>query len=195
MKHALLFISLFGLTTLTAQTLETWTLADGRTLEAQVKLVTPGTVIFTPKTGHDTALEIAKLSETSRKRLIEVLGLSSAPTPPSNAPATVITGTRSSSAADATDIAMIEAQFGKSITIIGKVQEVIKLGSTGHQKLSFENSTFSVFISKRVFEQQPTWQASELAGKTVQVTGEITKYQEQLQIQIASPSQIVLIVP
>lgn len=202
----LLCSAFLSLSSLTAQTQETWTLNDGRTFEGQVKLVTPGTVIFTRSSGPDVPLEITKLSDASRKRLIEVLGLNApsapAPTPtastPAATPSSAATGTkpsmvRNSGAIDATDISMIDSQFGQKATVIGQVKEVVTLGSTGHKRINFENTGFNVFINKRNLEKSSDWKLDDLAGKTVQIEGEVTKYQEQVQMQLAEPSQIKVV--
>ena len=197
----LLGSALLSLSTLTAQTQETWTLNDGRTFEGQVKLVTPGTVIFTRSSGPDVPLEITKLTDASRKRLIEVLGLNApaapAPTPTTSTPAAA-TGTkptmvRNSGAIDATDISMIDSQFGQKATVIGLVKEVVTLGSTGHKRINFENTGFNVFINKRNLEKSSDWKLDDLAGKTVQIEAEVTKYQVQVQMQLTEPSQIKVV--
>ncbi len=197
----LLGSALLSLSSLTAQTQETWTLNDGRTFEGQVKLVTPGTVIFTRSSGPDVPLEITKLADVSRKRLIEVLGLNApsapAPTPTASTPAAA-TGTkptmvRNSGAIDATDISMIDSQFGQKATVIGQVKEVVTLGSTGHKRINFENTGFNVFINKRNLEKSSDWKLDDLAGKTVQIEAEVTKYQEQVQMQLTEPSQIKVV--
>ena len=205
----LLGSALLSLSSLNAQTQETWTLNDGRTFEGQVKLVTPGTVIFTRSSGPDVPLEITKLTDASRKRLIEVLGLNApsapAPTPtastpaaatgtkPSDAAGTKPTMVRNSGAIDATDISMIDSQFGQKATVIGQVKEVVTLGSTGHKRINFENTGFNVFINKRNLEKSSDWKLDDLAGKTVQIEGEVTKYQEQVQMQLTEPSQIKVV--
>lgn len=213
----LLGSALLSLSTLTAQTQETWTLNDGRTFEGQVKLVTPGTVIFTRSSGPDVPLEITQLTDASRKRLIEVLGLN-APSAPMPTPTAAMTGTatgtkpsdaagttpaaatgtkptmpRNSGAIDATDISMIDSQFGQKATVIGKVKEVVTLGSTGHKRINFENTGFNVFINKRNLEKSSDWKLDDLAGKTVQIEAEVTKYQEQVQMQLTEPSQIKVV--
>ncbi len=197
----LLGSAFLSLSSLTAQTQETWTLNDGRTFEGQVKLVTPGTVIFTRSSGPDVPLEITKLTDASRKRLIEVLGLNApaapAPTPTASTPAAA-TGTkptmvRNSGAIDATDISMIDSQFGQKATVIGQVKEVVTLGSTGHKRINFENTGFNVFINKRNLEKSSDWKLDDLAGKTVQIEAEVTKYQEQVQMQLTEPSQIKVV--
>lgn len=221
----LLSVLPFALLTLSAQALDTWVLADGRMFEADVKQVTPGTVLFTLRTGVDQPLEIVKLSERSRKQLAEVLGLGSkpvaplapvavasaptstpatpppAPTPPmpETAPAMPPAATagaamaavpRDPGAIDATDIGSLEANFGLTATVIGKVKKVNTLGSSGHKLLEFEDSTFNVFINKRQLEQSTAWAFEGIEGKLVQAKGKIGKYNDKLQIQLFEPSQI-----
>lgn len=195
---------------------DTWVLADGTSFEAQVKGVMPGTAIFTFTSGQEQRMEISKLSDDSRKKLAEVLGLAvaapaappapststAAPAtpapamPPATPPAagatagTMQTVARDPGAMDATDVNMLDSQFGKRATVIGKVKTVITLGSSGHKKLTFEGSDFTVFISKRSLDQSTDWHLDDLGGKTVQVTGEITKFQEQLQISPREPAQL-----
>ncbi len=138
-------------------------------------------------------MEVNKLSEASRKRLIEILGLNTIAGPKSataSAAGTAPFVTRNSAAIDSTDTGMLESQFGKKATVIGKVAEVITLGTTGHKRINFEGTEFNVFVNKRVLEKNSSWNLNTLTGKTVQIGGEITKYQNQLQIQITDPSQI-----
>lgn len=198
-------LGLLGTLCLNAQTLETWTLADGRSFEGQVKSVTPGIVIFARAAGPEAPLEISKLSEASQRRLIEVLGLSPpqapsapAPVPAPTTPTTAApmnTAARNPGAIDATDLSMIDSKFGLRSTVIGKISKVSTLGSTGHKKISFENSAFYLFINKRVLEANPEWKPDAMAGKLIQAEGEIAKYQDQLQIQIAAPTQIRMVEP
>jgi hypothetical protein len=210
MKHIFLYLCLFSSLTLSAQTLEKWTLTDGRSFEGQVKSVTPGMVTFARTTGPDAPLEISKLSAASQRRLIEVLGLSSppaasAPAPVAaaapTAPAATTTATpmnaaaRNPGAIDATDIAVLDSKFGMRSIVIGKVSRITSLGSTGHKKINFEGSEFYLFINKRVIEANPTWKADDLKGQLVQVEGEIGKYQDQIQIQIADLAQISTVTP
>lgn len=187
---------------------ETWELADGRVFEANVKQVMPGKVLFILRTGADQSLEVTKLSESSRKRLVEVLGLGSSaaivtpsaavvPTPPSTTalamqPVPVVplaTVTRDPAAMDATDSGSLEANFGLTVVVIGKVKNVSTLGSSGHKLLEFEDSEFHVFVNKRQAEL-PGWNFESLLGKTVQVKGKIAKYNEKLQVQLYEPTQL-----
>jgi hypothetical protein len=208
MKHTLLYLSVYLLSavSLQAQTLERWTLTDGRSFEGQVKSVTPGMVTFVRASGPDAPLEISKLSEASQKRLIEVLGLTPPATPiaatsPPAQPAPVLTAApmntaaRNPGAIDATDIAVIDSKFGLRSTVIGKISKITTLGSTGHKKINFENSEFYLFINKRVLDANPEWRPEAIAGKRIQVEGEIAKYQDQLQIQISAPTQINIVDP
>lgn len=192
---------------------DTWVLTDGTSFEAQVKGVMPGTAIFTFTSGQEQRMEISKLSDDSRRKLAEVLGLAvaapPAPATPAAAPAapapamppatppapsttagTMPTVARDPGAMDATDVNMLDSQFGKRATVIGKVKTVITLGSSGHKKLTFEGTDFTVFISKRNLDQSTDWHLDDLGGKTVQVTGEITKFQDQLQISPREPAQL-----
>ena len=174
---------------------EPWVLTDGTRLEAEVKLVTPGLVIFTEMAGRDRAVEMNQLSEASRQRLAEVLGLMTAgkEAPVNTPPATAQPKPpRDPSAMDATDLDLIDSQYGKTGTVTGVVKQVITLGSLGHKKLVFEGTDFSVFINKRWLGQSPDWRLDDLAGKVVRITGEITKYEEQLQISPREPAQIVV---
>lgn len=201
-----------------AQALDTWVLADGRMFEATVKQVVPGTVLFTLRTGADQPLEITKLSERSRTQLVDVLGLGSVPVtpvapvavaapapppappppPPAAMPAETPAATasvpmasvaRDPSAIDATDTGSLEANFGLTATVIGKVKKVVTLGSSGHKLLEFEDTDFNVFVNKRQAEL-PGWGFDSLVGKQVQAKGKIGKYNEKLQIQLFEPSQM-----
>ena len=208
MNRPLLNLSLYLLSTicLQSQTLEKWTLTDGRSFEGQVKSVTPGMVIFARASGPDAPLEIAQLSELSQRRLIVVLGLTltttpntaippPAPTaPPPSAPP-MNTTVRDPGAIDATDISMIDSKFGLRCMVIGKISKITTLGGTGHKKINFENSEFYLFINKRILEANPEWKPETMANKRIQVEGEVAKYQDQLQIQITAPNQINVVEP
>ena len=191
---------------------EPWTLIDGTIFEAQVKLVTPGIVIFIPTSGPEHPVEVSKLSEASRKRLAEVLGLvvttpvaaipAAVPAMPTSA--TTVPAASAGTAAmppvsrdpnviDAMDVNMIDSQYGKTATVVGVVKSVITLGSAGHKKLTFENTDFNVFISKRSLDQSQAWRLDDLTGKTIQVTGEIAKYREALQVAPREPSQLRIV--
>jgi len=173
---------------------ESWVFTDGTRLEAEVKVVTPGLVVFSGTAGKDLAVETGKLSEASRRRLAELLGLTTVimdapagtPAPTVQRKAQIEPG-----AMDATDLDLIDSQFGKTGAVTGVVKEVISLGSLGHRKLVFEGTDFSVFISKRWLEQNPGWRIDDFIGKRVRVTGEISKYEDQLQISLKEPSQLV----
>ncbi|MCX6857037.1 MAG: hypothetical protein NTV80_19270 [Verrucomicrobia bacterium] len=204
-----LILVVFSSLSLQAQVPEKWTLTDGRSFEGQVKSVTPGMVIFARSAGPDAPLEISKLSEASQRRLIEVLGLAPPPppaaitpaptvapvTPPAPAVAAKNTAARNPGAIDATDLAMIDSKFGLRSIVIGKISNIATLGSTGHKKVSFQNSEFYLFINKRVLEANPEWKPDALTGKMIQAEGEIARYQDQLQIQISTPTQIGMIEP
>ncbi len=210
-----LILALASLAGLRAQNLETWVLTDGRMFEAQVKQVVPGTVTFTLRTGADQPLEIAKLSERSKKQLAEVLGLGQsvvtplspvaaatapAATPsatpmPAAAPAATAGGAmssvpRDSGAIDATDEGSMEANFGLTTTVIGKVKRVATLGGAGHKLIEFEDTQFNVFINKRQLDQSQDWHLEGLEGRLVQVKGKIAKYNDKLQIQAYEPAQL-----
>lgn len=211
MTRTLLNLSFYLLSTscLQSQTLEKWTLTDGRSFEGQVKSVTPGMVIFARASGPDSPLEIAKLSELSQRRLIVVLGLTLPilpilPTtsiphlePMANQPsAPAVNATaRNPGAIDATDISMIDSKFGLRCMVIGKISKITTLGNTGHKKINFENSEFYLFINKRALESNPEWKPENIANKIIQVEGEVAKYQDQLQIQITAPNQINVVEP
>ncbi len=91
---------------------------------------------------------------------------------------------------DAIQVDLIDSQYGLTGKVVGVVKEVLTLGKTGHIKLTFEGTDFNVFISRRFLEKSGDWNLDGLAGKTVQITGEITRYQEVVQIAAKEPSQI-----
>lgn len=204
--------------TCSAWGLETWVLADGRLFEADVKQVVPGIVLFTLRTGTDQPLEINKLSDRSRKRLAEVLGLGGAavepvaiapaaiePAVPAVTPAAVpapamqpvaaapamplTVVARDPGAVDATDVGSLEANIGLTATVIGKVKKIVTLGSSGHKLLEFEDTDFNFFVNKRQAEL-PGWNFDALVGKLVQGKGKIGKYNEKLQVQLYDPAQL-----
>lgn len=91
---------------------------------------------------------------------------------------------------DATQVDLIDSQYGLTAKVVGVVKEVITLGKTGHKKVSFEGTDFNVFISKRFLENGGEWKLDGLAGKIVQITGEVAKYQEVVQIAVKESAQI-----
>ncbi len=176
---------------------ESWLLTDGSSFEGEVKVVTPGMVIFSPNDGSERAVETSKLSETSRQQLAELLGLTGKATTTAPPPEEPVSRTvplshpgRDSKAMDATQVDLIDSQYGLTGKVVGVVKEVLTLGKTGHKKLTFEDTDFNVFISKRFLEKSSEWKLDALSGKTVQVTGEIARYQEVVQIAAKEPSQI-----
>jgi hypothetical protein len=176
---------------------ESWLLTDGSSFEGEVKVVTPGMVIFSPNDGSERAVETRSLSESSRRQLADLLGLTAKETAPTPAPVPsepikvpLSHPGRDAKAMDATQVDLIDSQYGLSGKVVGVVKEVISLGKTGHKKLTIEGTDFNVFISKRFLEKSSGWKLDGLAGKTVQITGEIARYQEVVQIAAKEPSQI-----
>lgn len=96
---------------------------------------------------------------------------------------------RDPAAVDATDAGSLEANFGLTATVIGKVKRVATLGSSGHKLIEFQDSDFNLFINRRQAEA-PGWNLDSLEGKQVQAKGKIGKYNEKLQIQLVEPSQL-----
>jgi hypothetical protein len=177
---------------------ESWSLTDGTTFEAKVRLVTPDLVIFSSEVGPERAVESSRLTEESRQRIAAALGLTPKPpqpsAPPLQEPAPRLVPLnhpgRDPKAMDATKVDLIDSQYGLTGKVVGIVKEVLTLGKTGHVKLTFESTDFNVFISKRFLEKSSGWKLEGLSGKTVQITGEIAKYQEVVQIAVKEPSQI-----
>lgn len=199
------------------QTPDTWVMTDGRMFEAQVKSVAPpGVITFTLRNGTDQPLGVEKLSDRSKKRLAELLGLAGVPIAPVAAVATTAPATspgmavppppppppaaapapgmavvpRNSGATDATDMGALQAGLDKQLTVIGKVAKVDTLGRSGHKLVGFEGSEFSLFVNKRQLDQSADWNLEGLVGKTVQVTGKVTQYNGKLQIQAFEPAQV-----
>lgn len=176
---------------------ESWSLTDGSSFDAGVKVVTRGLVIFAPGDGSERAVETRMLSETSRQQLAKLLGLdvkepAAEPLPevPVSRRVPISHPGRDPKAMDATQVDLIDSQYGLTGKVVGVVKEVVTLGKTGHKKLSFEGTDFNVFISRRFLEISSEWKLDGLAGRTVQITGEIAKYQEVVQIALKEPAQI-----
>lgn len=176
---------------------ESWSLTDGSSFDAEVKVVTRGLVIFTSNDSSERAVETRMLSEISREQLAELLGLGvkeaavePLPEVPVSRQVPLSHPGRDPKAMDATQVDLIDSQYGLTGKVVGVVREVITLGKTGHKKLSFEGTDFNVFISRRFLENSNEWKLDGLAGKTVQITGEIAKYQEVVQIALKEPAQI-----
>ncbi len=176
---------------------ESWSLTDDSQFDGEVKVVTQGMVIFTFGDGSERAVETRVLTETSRLQLVKLLGLDvkevpAEPLPEVSFPKQVPLSYpgRDPKAMDATQVDLIDSQYGLTAKVVGVVKEVITLGKTGHKKVSFEGTDFNVFISKRFLENGGEWKLDGLAGKIVQITGEVAKYQEVVQIAVKESAQI-----
>jgi hypothetical protein len=202
--------------TLSAQTIDTWVTSQGAMFEASVKTVVPGQVTFILKDGREQPVPLANLSDRSRAKLIESLGLGTAPVPvpvaattptpaapaattpatpttPTTAPATMTPATApvAGAAIEATDIAQINALIGQDSSVVGTVTEVVTLGAAGHKLIKFDGTTFNIFISKQMLEKSTDWILDDLPGKRLQVTGKLESYRDAPQIKGNTPSQLV----
>lgn len=205
--------------TLSAQTIDTWVTSQGAMFEASVKTVVPGQVTFILKDGREQPVPLANLSDRSRAKLIESLGLGTAPAPatvsapaatpappttpaaatsttpttPAVAPAAMTPATApvAGAAIEATDIAQINALIGQDATLVGTVTEVVTLGASGHKLIKFDGTTFNIFISKQMLEKSTDWILDDLPGKRLQVTGKLESYRDAPQIKGNTPSQLV----
>jgi hypothetical protein len=205
--------------TLSAQTIDTWVTSQGAMFEASVKTVVPGQVTFILKDGREQPVPLANLSDRSRAKLIESLGLGTAPAPapvsaptpttasapatpaaptapattPTAAPAAMTPATApvAGAAIEATDIAQINALIGQDSTIVGTVTEVVTLGAAGHKLIKFDGTTFNIFISKQMLEKSTDWILDDLPGKRLQVSGKLESYRDAPQIKGNTPSQLV----
>jgi hypothetical protein len=200
---------------LSAQTIDTWVTSQGAMFEASVKTVVPGQVTFILKDGREQPVPLANLSDRSRAKLIESLGLGTAPVPvvaattpapaapaaatpatpttPTTAPAAMTPATApvAGAAIEATDIAQINALIGQDSTVVGTVTEVVTLGASGHKLVKFDGTTFNIFISKQMLEKSTDWILDDLPGKRLQVTGKLESYRDAPQIKGNTPSQLV----
>ncbi len=70
-----------------AQNLDTWVTSQGAMFEATIKQLVPGQAVFILKDGREQPVPLADLSERSRTKLIEALGLGSTPVAPAAVPA------------------------------------------------------------------------------------------------------------
>jgi hypothetical protein len=203
--------------TLSAQTIDTWVTSQGAMFEASVKTVVPGQVTFILKDGREQPVPLANLSDRSRAKLIESLGLGTAPVPvaattpapaapAATTPATPTTPTTPATAPapmtpaaapvpgaaiEATDIAQINALIGQDSSVVGTVTEVVTLGASGHKLIKFDGTTFNIFISKQMLEKSTDWILDDLPGKRLQVTGKLESYRDAPQIKGNTPSQLV----
>ena len=205
--------------TLSAQTIDTWVTSQGAMFEASVKTVVPGQVTFILKDGREQPVPLANLSDRSRTKLIESLGLGTAPAPapvsaptpttasapatpaaptapattPTAAPAAMTPATApvAGAAIEATDIAQINALIGQDSTVVGTVTEVVTLGAAGHKLIKFDGTTFNIFISKQMLEKSTDWILDDLPGKRLQVSGKLESYRDAPQIKGNTPSQLV----
>lgn len=177
-----LTLGLAVLTPLWGRAWERWELADGATAEARILSVSPGVVRWQLRDGREEQIGLDRLTAASRARLAAVLGLAAVPPP-------ALPFARDPSAVDATDQASLEAGLGQRLTVIGRVRRVATLGAAGHRLIEFEDSRFGVFIAKRQLTQAG-WNLESLAGRTVQVRGELSRYQDRLQMTLFEPAQI-----
>jgi hypothetical protein len=198
-----------------AQTVETWVTSKGAMFEASVQKVVPGTVVFVLKDGREQAVAVSELSDRSRVKVVELLGLGSlqvaavaAPAeaggqvatpgmaPAGGAPATVPSGPAMAvqavdgAAVDLTDAAMVQSLVGKEATVVGTVSKVVVLGASGHRLVEFEGSNFNLFVSKQQIEQSSDWVLDDLPGKRLQVKGMVETYRDKPQIRGTDPAQI-----
>lgn len=202
----------FAIGSLSAQTIDTWVTSQGAMFEASVKSVVPGQVTFILKDGREQPVPLANLSDRSRAKLIESLGLGTAPVPvaattpapastatpatpttPATAPAAMTPAAAAvpGAAIEATDIAQINALIGQDSSVVGTVTEVVTLGASGHKLIKFDGTTFNIFISKQMLEKSTDWILDDLPGKRLQVTGKLESYRDAPQIKGNTPSQLV----
>ncbi len=203
---AIVFL-LSGLESRAQSALESWVLSDGTMIEAKVRSVAPGHVLFTQRSGIEKDVEISKLSDRSRKRLLEVLGFTGADVAALPAPATAPVGEQkpmptaptapaaptSSAAIDVTDTASMEASFGKDATIVGQVKKIVTLGAAGHKLVEFDGSSFQIFVSNSSLQASNEWALDDMVGKRVQASGKVDKYRDNLQLRISRPDQISIV--
>ena len=188
--------------------MDTWVLTDGRMFQAELVQAMPGQLKVRLADGREEVVEIVKLSALSKKRAAERLGLGaeavvgSVSGPPATEKPISVTEAPSSSstggakmpaptvegAVEVTDKVSIESAMGMEITVVGRVQKVATLGSAGHKKISFEGSPVVAFIGKWNLEKSGDWEFDGLEGKSLQVTGKVDKYNDELQVQPTSPN-------
>ena len=201
-----------------AQNLDTWVTSQGAMFEATIKQLVPGQAVFILKDGREQPVPLSDLSERSRTKLIEALGLGSTPVTPAATPATAAAPATPAPAAaaaapamtaavtpatpipapdaaaiDATDATQIASRIGQQAAVVGIVSEVVTLGSSGHMLLKFDGSNFSVFIPRQSLQRSTDWILDDLPGKRVQMTGKLETYRDAPQIRGENPSQLVRI--
>lgn len=203
-QSAVFIYLLIALDSRAQSALESWVLSDGTMIEAKVRTVAPGHVLFTQRSGIEKDVEISKLSERSRKRLLEVLGFSASdaaalpagtPTPMATVPVAPVapSAPANGSAIDVTDTASIEASFGKEATVAGQVKKIITLGAAGHKLIEFDGSTFQIFVSNSSLQASNEWALEDMVGKRVQASGKVDRYRDNLQLRISRPDQIAVV--
>lgn len=202
----------------TAQNLDTWVTSQGAMFEGTIKQLVPGQAVFVLKDGREQPVPLADLSERSRTKLIEALGLGTTPVKPAAVPATTAAPTAPTtpttpaapamaatanpatpiaapdgSAIDATDATQIASRIGQQAIVVGVVSEVVTLGSSGHKLLKFDGTNFNLFISRQSLERSTDWILDDLPGKRVQVSGKLETYRDAPQIRGENPSQLTRI--
>jgi hypothetical protein len=195
MKTSLLIVLTLTSICLSFAAEETWTLVDGTSIQGSFRGAMPGVILFSGKNGSDQRVPVSQLSETSKRRIVELIGLSSPAIVATtiSTPSTLPTKTRDAGAIDATDIHVIASQLGLRAVVIGVVKSVASLGSTGHKKLYFQDTEFEVFLAKGTLEQNSGLNLDGLEGKTIQVTGTIRKYADKLQISLRGQGDLSLV--
>jgi len=174
---------------------ETWTLVDGTSIQGSFRGAMPGVILFSGKNGSDQRVPVSQLNQESKKRIAELIGLSASVAAPVTAAiaSTLPMKARDAGAIDATDVNLIASKLGLKAVVIGVVKSVANLGTTGHKKLYFQDTEFEVFLPKGTLEQSPGLNLDGWEGKTVQITGTISKYADKLQISLRGQADLALV--
>jgi hypothetical protein len=213
--RSILFLLALSLPLPAQDTMDTWVMTDGRMFQAALLQASPGELKVRLSNGKEEVLFVSELSELSKKRAAERLGLgaaavAAATTPSKPAPSSPETPSPTPTPAPApapggqamaqptlgegelsmTDAAAIETAMGTEITSVGIVREVATLGSTGHKKILFQGTPVVVFIGKWNLEKSGDWKFDGLEGKTLRATGKVGKFNDEVQIQPISPSDL-----
>jgi hypothetical protein len=214
--RSILFLLALSLPLPAQDTMDTWVMTDGRMFQAALLQASPGELTVRLSNGKEEVLFVSELSELSKKRAAERLGLgaaavvavAAATTPSKPAPSSPETPSPTPTPAPApggqamaqptlgegelsmTDAAAIETAMGTEITAVGIVREVATLGSTGHKKILFQGTPVVVFIGKWHLEKSGDWKFDDLEGKTLRATGKVGKFNDEVQVQPISPSDL-----
>ena len=93
----------------------------------------------------------------------------------------------------ATNVVELRNLVGKTATVYGKIAST-GMASSGHHFLNFYGKQVSVFCHKNdVAKFKDGKPATQIKGKDVEISGELSLYKDKLQLKLIGPEQIKII--